>query len=70
MKCPFCGCQKFYIKDMDDEFETYGFDCTSGDVCFDPEIDTSDIPDVCDDSTSTVKNARGTENLRKQKIRD
>ena len=50
MKCPFCGCQTFYIKDADDEFETYGFDGTSGEVCFNPEIDASDIPDVCNDS--------------------
>ncbi len=50
MKCPFCGCEKFYIKDADDEFETYGFDCSSGDVCFDPEIDASDIPELGDDS--------------------
>ena len=39
MKCPLCGCKKFYLKDPDDEYETYGFDCESGEACFDPGID-------------------------------
>ena len=25
MKCPQCGCEKFYVKDPDDEYETYEF---------------------------------------------
>lgn len=50
MKCPVCGCQKFYLKDADDEYETYGFDCESGEVCFDPGIDDDDVPDLLDDS--------------------
>jgi hypothetical protein len=39
MECPFCGCQRFYIKDIMDEFETYGFDCQSGEVCFDSGLE-------------------------------
>ncbi len=50
MKCPYCGCQKFYVKDTDDAYETYGFDCASGAVYFDPDIDKADIPEICDDS--------------------
>ena len=45
MKCPLCGCKKFYLKDPDDEYETYGFDCESGEACFDPGIDDSDVPE-------------------------
>ena len=50
MECPFCKCQKFYIKDENDEFETYEFDCESGEVCFDPDIDSADTPELSDDS--------------------
>ena len=49
MKCPFCGCQQFYVKNPDDEYETYGFDCESGDVCFDADIDDADIPNLAND---------------------
>lgn len=48
MECPVCKCQKFYIKDEDDEFETYEFDCESGEVCFDADIDSE--PELCEDS--------------------
>jgi len=50
MECPYCGCRKFYIKNPDDEYETYGFDCESGEICFDPDIDDSDIPELSDNS--------------------
>ena len=50
MECPYCGCKKFYVKNPDDEYETYGFDCESGKICFDPDIDESDIPGLNDDS--------------------
>jgi hypothetical protein len=34
MECPLCGCQEFFVKDPDDEFETYEFSVTSGEVRF------------------------------------
>jgi hypothetical protein len=49
MECPFCGCQRLYIKDTADEFETYGFDCQSGEVCFD-SVEDSALPDLNADS--------------------
>ena len=36
MKCPVCGCIKFYVKDPADEYETYEFECNDGVICFDP----------------------------------
>lgn len=30
MKCPVCGSQQFYLKDPDDEYETYEFEVESG----------------------------------------
>jgi len=34
MKCPVCGCQNFYVKDPDDEYETYACCVSEGAVCF------------------------------------
>ncbi len=30
MKCPVCGCQRFFIKDPADEYETHEFDVKQG----------------------------------------
>lgn len=46
MKCPFCGCQSFYLKDQDDEYETYEFDVEKGEVNFHHEVNESDIPEL------------------------
>ena len=46
MKCPFCGCQSFYLKDQDDEYETYEFDVEKGKVNFHPEVNESDVPEL------------------------
>jgi hypothetical protein len=46
MKCPKCGCEKFYVKDPDDEYETYEFECPDGKICFDPDVDESVAPVV------------------------
>ena len=46
MKCPFCGCQSFYLKDQDDEYETYEFDVEKGKVNFYPEVNESDVPEL------------------------
>jgi hypothetical protein len=43
-KCPLCGCEKFYVKDPDDEYETYAFECRDGEVCFDPEAEACNPP--------------------------
>lgn len=51
MKCPYCGCRRFYVKDPEDEYEAYGFDCASGEICFDPEVD----PGACPEITGTTR---------------
>ena len=30
MKCPTCGCQKFYIKDPEDKYETHPIELKEG----------------------------------------
>jgi hypothetical protein len=50
MKCPFCGCQSFYLKDPDDEYETYDFDVEKGAVKFSSEVNESDVPELKEDT--------------------
>jgi hypothetical protein len=49
MKCPVCGCQEFYVKDPEDEFETCGFSVASGAVRF---ADEGSVPEI-QDATET-----------------
>lgn len=37
MKCPICGCEKFYVKNPEDEFETFEFRIADGRVAYEPE---------------------------------
>jgi hypothetical protein len=37
VKCPICGCLTFYVKDPDDEYETYEFDLRDREVVFQTE---------------------------------
>lgn len=39
MVCPLCGSEHFYVKDPEDEFETYVFTCPEGVVCYEDEVD-------------------------------
>ena len=50
MKCPLCGCQTFYVKDPDDEYETCEFELRDGRVQFTGEDEASCSPEVGDDS--------------------
>ena len=34
MKCPVCGCEKFFVKDPDDEYESYEIELKEGQVAF------------------------------------
>jgi len=37
INCPFCGCKEFYVKDPDDDYEVYEFECGSDGVVFQGE---------------------------------
>jgi hypothetical protein len=37
------------VKDPDDEYETYEFECVDGKICFDPDVDEGQAPDMEDD---------------------
>jgi hypothetical protein len=55
MECPICGCQEFFVKDPEDEFETYEFSVESGAVRFSADAEGSPIPDFRD-ATETFCN--------------
>jgi hypothetical protein len=55
MECPICGCQEFFVKDPEDEFETYEFSVVSGAVRFRTEAEDAPAPEVTD-ATETFCN--------------
>ena len=50
MKCPLCGCARFYIKDPEDEYETYEFAWRDGNVEFSADVDLASCPELGDDT--------------------
>ena len=46
MKCPLCGCQSFFVKNPDDEFETREFSVASGEVRFGAGAESESVPKV------------------------
>jgi hypothetical protein len=55
MKCPICGCQEFFVKDADDEFETREFSVAGGDVRFSAGAEGESVPKV-QEATETFCN--------------
>lgn len=49
-KCPVCGCQKFYVKDPDDEYETTEFHVEGGEIVFEPGASETPADAVADDA--------------------
>lgn len=49
MECPLCRCAKFYLKDPDDQFETYEFSWRDGEALF--ECD-EELPPFDDNSVA------------------
>jgi hypothetical protein len=54
-KCPVCGCEKFHVKNPDDEYDIYEFECRDGEVCFEADMENDDCPTI-DDGTETYCN--------------
>lgn len=50
MECPLCGCQRFYVKDSDDEYETHEFNLRDGKIVFDKACSGSNRPEILDES--------------------
>jgi hypothetical protein len=41
---PHCGCITFYVKDSDDEYETYEFGINDGEAVLSKEVNVSECP--------------------------
>ena len=50
MKCPVCGSLNFFVKDPDDEYETYEFELKGEEVVFDPGTGESERAEVKNDT--------------------
>ena len=46
IKCPTCGSRKFFVKDPDDEYETYEFECRGDRIHPDAAADGEDPPAI------------------------
>jgi len=55
-RCPVCGCRTFYIKNPEDAYDLYEFQCRGGRVSFDPDTDATAAPQI-DSETETFCNA-------------
>jgi len=45
-KCPVCGCKVLFVKDQEDEYELYEFECKDGKICFDSDVNDSEAPEI------------------------
>ncbi|MFC1822089.1 hypothetical protein ACFL9T_05230 [Thermodesulfobacteriota bacterium] len=46
MECPLCSCRNFYVKNPDDDYETYEFDIEGEEISFSDEVDESECPQI------------------------
>jgi hypothetical protein len=46
MKCPVCGSLNFFVKDPDDEYETFEFELKDDSVVFNENAAESESPEV------------------------
>jgi hypothetical protein len=49
-QCPFCGCKSFYVKDPDDEYETYEFEMETGGPRFTSDAPEDERPELVQDT--------------------
>jgi hypothetical protein len=50
MKCPVCGSLNFFVKDPDDEYETFEFELKDAKIVYNSEADESNSPEVNSDT--------------------
>jgi hypothetical protein len=44
--CPLCGSNEFYVKNPEDHYEIYEFQCRNGEILFDSDLDESEFPAI------------------------
>jgi hypothetical protein len=52
MKCPDCGCQSFYVKDPEDQYELFEFELKEGEI-ISSEKETESTPLEVGEETET-----------------
>ena len=45
-KCPVCGCERFHVKNPQDAFDVYEFECRDGRPVFDADTDPGEAPEI------------------------
>jgi hypothetical protein len=50
MKCPVCGSLNFFVKDPDDEYETFEFELKDTTIVFNSEAEASGSPEIKSDT--------------------
>ncbi|MFO8085167.1 MAG: hypothetical protein R6U27_12715 [Desulfobacterales bacterium] len=66
-KCPICSCEEFYVKDPEDEYETYEFRFEDGMVCFESETEENKIDHIGDDTETHCNRCSWHDRLEKLK---
>lgn len=65
MKCPWCGSERFYLKDPDDEYEIYEFETGGGNVEFDCADNEGEPPPLGDDSEAWCSKCKWHDKFRR-----
>jgi hypothetical protein len=56
MACPLCGCDHFYVKNLEDEYEAFEFDVRNGEIVFTSEDAEGECPEIKDDTEAYCDN--------------
>ncbi|MEJ2589194.1 MAG: hypothetical protein P8165_16785 [Deltaproteobacteria bacterium] len=55
-KCPICGSKRFYVKNPDDEYDLYEFECRDGEIYFEDTLTDEECPEVRDGTETYCNN--------------
>ena len=55
MKCPTCGSENFYVKDVDDEYEIYEFTCSEQGIEFSANINKENVHKIKNETITFCK---------------
>ena len=56
MACPLCGCDHFYVKNTEDEYETFEFDVRNGEIVFTSDDTGDGCPEIKSDTETYCDN--------------
>jgi hypothetical protein len=56
MACPLCGCERFYVRNPLDEYETFEFYLKDGEIVFTAEDSDGRCPEIKDQTETYCDN--------------